>query len=99
VSWNAFAYFFCSGCTIGSAGPSGATYNNAPASTTMASGSTQSVYLLIPGTAPTTVGAVVSGSIWVCWTALGYTMTTTCTASGTGPVNFAQIATLTAKAT
>ena len=99
TSWNAFAYYFCSGCTLGTGGYPTAAYNAAPTSTTMATGSSQSVYLLVPASATSTVGTVVSGSVWVCWTAIGYTMTTSCTASGTGPVNWAQIATLTAKST
>jgi len=100
TNWNTFGYYFCSGCLIGNSGPSSYTYNVPLSGNTLASGATTSVLLLVPSTASGSVGTVVTGTIWVCWMAASYLVSSSgpCTALG-NTVNFVQIATLSAKAT
>jgi hypothetical protein len=93
TKWGAWAYYFCSGCSIGMQGPIG-TYTTEPS---MPSGGVKSVVLATPARTSDAVGTVVAGTIWVCYTNATY-ITSTCT-SGSNSVNFVQIATLTAKST
>jgi hypothetical protein len=98
TSWPVWAYYFCSGCAITGSGPSSATFN--VAGSAMATGSQTTAYLIIPSPIPTAVGAVVSGSIWVCYAASGTAIAANCVVTaGTGSNSMVQIATLTAKAT
>jgi hypothetical protein len=101
VQWGSWGYTFCSGCIIGAAGPSSMAYNTmVTGGNSLSPGAQVMVSLPVPATTPNSVGAVVSGSIWVCWSN-GWGISGnagSCTPSGTNSVNYARIATVTAKA-
>ena len=105
TSWTSWAYYFCDGCSTGSAGPFGTAYNvvSTAGGTPLNSGSQTTVVLTVPTSVSTTAaGAGTSGTVWVCWTTASYLISSTgnpgCT-SASNTVNFVQIAQLTAKTT
>jgi hypothetical protein len=100
TAWTTFGYYFCSGCTLGSSGPSSYTYNIPLTTNSLASGGTATVMLGVPTTTSGSVGTVVTGSVWICWTSASYLVSASgpCTSTG-NTVNFVQLATLSAKAT
>jgi hypothetical protein len=104
ASWAGWGYSFCAGCTLGATGPSTLGWNTlVTAYNALPSGGQVTVVLSPASTQGVTtgVGAVVSGTIWVCWSN-GYiagNSISSCTASTSNTMNYAQIATLTAKST
>jgi hypothetical protein len=101
TNWGSWGYVFCSGCTLTTTGPSALTYNTLlTGSNTLSPGAQVPVLLPVPSGTPSTVGTVVAGTIWVCWSN-GWGISGnigSCTPSGTNSVNYARIATLTARA-
>lgn len=102
TSWTQWAYYFCSGCTQGTTGPttSATAQYNALGANAFASGAQATVSLTVPTSTSGSVGTTVTGSVWVCYvTASAATVNSYCLSPPGNTVNFAQIATLTAKST